>query len=842
MSKWKQWLIGVLTALIAALGGTTVVHRFAATAPQMLGCQTSTPGIVDCERSGGGIQLYPDAATPLGPYGPSLYPVDNLTAAGLQAYVHLATQFCDAGPANPSGLSVGDAGCDCTVQFYYPGTLRNGTFWRSDSNPTSPIDAGMAQSSLCGFPASAWLQLTDAGTVQVFGECNQLCTADFTLSAHYALPFDGAPLLPLPTITTFGPLVATAAGGTTVRGTGTNLVNGATLHLGSQSTTIACSGSCTSFTATVPAWSSSAGTSTPQVVTITTAAGSSNSAGNFFYYASPGLLLLLAPDDPGIVGTNPVTSVPDESGNGYVVVVSSTNSTPLKIAPAGSGIGPTAAFNFGGGGPYLTAAIGSYAQPVTYETVTQPTAGGGTTYGILDSNNAGSPNQLYVTSATGNLSMFSGTTANTTNLSLFTGQHTIAAVFNGASSKLWLDATSETLSANPGSNTLNNLTIGNTSSHATSTEYLGLMGDVLVYSLDAISSGAYATAQAIQQQRYGTPIPPHIASIYPDFASATGSPTGGITINGTNLPTSTGGYNSVAFGGLPTTCSGTSTSIQCTAPACTGSTVPTCTSAGTGSVVTVTVATIGGTTNSTGSYPSAFWYLPTGMTAAYTSDVWTTQTGTGYLATWPDQSGNGYVLTPQSGIGPNTPTFDTGGGSYGNLPYWSSTGGAATNQGMTYNGSSPTVPTFAGGQFEWVVAAREVGTPQTASMWLTDLTYEHGSLYMQGSGVCDLCIVQYNQTGNANEVTVTENVDFWLDSYFDGASSEQILNGATTASGTNPGTTTTGAAITVGAPYAHNGFNWSGYIYQVFLYPTAVVPLTSTARSNFAAYFAAKGL
>ena len=316
--------------------------------------------------------------------------------------------------------------------------------------------------------------------------------------------------------------------------------------------------------------------------------------------------------------------------------------------------------------------------------------------------------------------------------------------------------------------------------------------------------------------------PPTIASINVDFASAAGGETRCAT--GTGYATACGVTASVRVDGVSATVTSNVGTTMCwTMPA---SAVSATNGNGVVSVVQITAA--GGTVSTTGTYPSDIWYVPAGYSGAWTAQNVTTSSGN--IATVIDSSGNGYTLTPTG----TAPAYSaTGGGSGANLPYW--TCAAVLTDYRLTNSSFPSYSA----PVEWVTAALLSATPATSADLESLGPSTAGNYYdfVPNGGVV---LKQYN--GNVgNVVTLTSGANFWLTSLYSAGSSAIALNGGSAVTGTSPGTLSSTGGVSLGGNYGGAGNSWLGRIYQTLFYPPTGA-LTSTGRSNIAAYFTAKGL
>jgi hypothetical protein len=335
---------------------------------------------------------------------------------------------------------------------------------------------------------------------------------------------------PPPTISTFGPGIGPASGGITLTGTGTNLVNGATLNLGIVSTTISATnctaGLCTNFTATSPAWTTLSGTATPQAITITTTGGTSppytggNNGQGFQFVPSrtacPLKMLLLA-DDPRVTqSSGTLLTAYDDSGNNFTVTPSG-GGAPAGWKAAGSGIGNLPSF-YGENGANIVVATSAIAQPFTFAATIAPVASVSTCHAT--SNNvlfAAQPDVAQLAIATtactaGFLNIYGGTAigcaTSQTPSSLCSTSATfvnqVGGVFNGSSSFTIVNTTQSAISPTGiGTTGIGSTGVQLFTEQATaSVAYWGQQADQAIWACDAVTGGDYAVWQAIEASRY----------------------------------------------------------------------------------------------------------------------------------------------------------------------------------------------------------------------------------------------------------------------------------------------------------------------------------------------------
>jgi hypothetical protein len=134
----------------------------------------------------------------------------------------------------------------------------------------------------------------------------------------------------------------------------------------------------------------------------------------------------------------------------------------------------------------------------------------------------------------------------------------------------------------------------------------------------------------------------------------------------------------------------------------------------------------------------------------------------------------------------------------------------------------------------FVVARSTQNAPTTGGyLWDTATTGSNNKNVVVQSAAGNV-LKQFDGT-LGNGVTIAPSVDFILVSYFNGASSEQILNGGTPASGTNVGTSSSGNKLTVGnsGTYATSGTCWGGNIYEIICYAATLTSAQITQVYNY---------
>jgi hypothetical protein len=311
---------------------------------------------------------------------------------------------------------------------------------------------------------------------------------------------------------------------------------------------------------------------------------------------------------------------------------------------------------------------------------------------------------------------------------------------------------------------------------------------------------------------------PIIAAQNTDFCSAGGGVGSNLVLTGTNFTGATG----VTVGGYTATIvSNTGTVLTVTTPSYTPDTVN-----GSATVSNVVVTTPHGTAT------TQIWFLPAAYTAA-NGGAWSMQDCTvsgGLVTAVADQSGNGYNLTVAA-LGGATPAYSaTGGGFGGNLPYAVFTAGTSDPLvNTTFNNVGAVTAA------EIVVAARAI---HSAAF------YGYGPIFAGSWPGTVQTIMQYStettlQFFNGGEdQTISLGSDFWADAYYSATSSGLAVNGGSFAAGGGVAMSFPGVQMGSWATYAPT-YTFNGYIYQAFYFPTQ---LSSTGRTNMAAYFLAKGL
>jgi hypothetical protein len=311
---------------------------------------------------------------------------------------------------------------------------------------------------------------------------------------------------------------------------------------------------------------------------------------------------------------------------------------------------------------------------------------------------------------------------------------------------------------------------------------------------------------------------PIITAQNTDFCSAGGGVGSNLVLTGTNFT----GATSVTVGGYAATIvSNTGTVLTVTTPADTANPVH-----GESSVSNVVVTTPHGTAT------TQIWFLPAAYTAA-NGGAWSMQDCTvlgGLVTAIADQSGNGYTFSLLGNpVGPTY--FPTGGGSSGTLPY------ALCAPGTSYPLLNTSINS--GGTLvapEIIVAARVVHNPTFTSFQAlfigSNTTYP--GIIASGS---ETNLVVFQSTVTAQTVTVA--ADFWADAAYSSSGASLAINGgAFNTTAVTPILASPGVELGGWTTYG-NTYSWNGYIYQAFFFPS---PLTTTDRTNFAAYFTAKGL
>jgi hypothetical protein len=336
-------------------------------------------------------------------------------------------------------------------------------------------------------------------------------------------------------------------------------------------------------------------------------------------------------------------------------------------------------------------------------------------------------------------------------------------------------------------------------------------------------SPSFAPSVTATVVAYGPTPPPTLTAINIDFASANGGESRILT--GTNLSNATVKVD----GNAATVTANTATSITFTVPASSVSST-----SGNSSVSAITVTTPGGTATTSGAPGNSLWYLPkyfgVANVAAYTGQNVTTSGGN--IATVPDQSGNGYTLTPQS----SAPAYTSAGAT----SYWSTTGAPASNSGVLIGSGYPAIA--ATSTFEWFIIARASNVTNNNDHVLASLsgTPSAAAFYVDQFGTENDCF-QSSSGSVANYVALTANAWFDICSLFNNSTtSQQVLNGGTPATGTNPGSSRTPTGgIAVGGAYSGIAA-WAGDIAMAIAYYGGV-PGGATGRANLHAYAVAEG-
>jgi IPT/TIG domain len=140
---------------------------------------------------------------------------------------------------------------------------------------------------------------------------------------------------PTPTVVLVTPNVGSAAGGNAITISGANYLSGATVTINGVSCTSVVVVNGNTITCVTPAFGSSNGTSTGQVVTVTTTSGSGSGStipSKFFFYPSNTAYNIHTRGDVGLtVAGGNVTNWADQSGTGNNWVAGSNWPTPTTI-------------------------------------------------------------------------------------------------------------------------------------------------------------------------------------------------------------------------------------------------------------------------------------------------------------------------------------------------------------------------------------------------------------------------------------------------------------------------------------------------------------------------------
>lgn len=196
----------------------------------------------------------------------------------------------------------------------------------------------------------------------------------------------------------------------------------------------------------------------------------------------------------------------------------------------------------------------------------------------------------------------------------------------------------------------------------------------------------------------------------------------------------------------------------------------------------------------------------TGLTAAFSAGTYATNnvyTANINAAAWADQSGllNNFLQATAT----LQPTY-VGGAARPHL-YFGSNNIYLVNSTLALN---QPCEVFVAAQLTSVSGAVKVLTSFSS-------TGNINSFYTNGGNPSTL--TQYANAAAVNGVVLTANADFVTDGFFNGASSQQILNGGAPVTGGNPGTTNgTGGSI----GYEPGGASWIGRVYGVLTYNQAV--------------------
>jgi hypothetical protein len=195
---------------------------------------------------------------------------------------------------------------------------------------------------------------------------------------------------------------------------------------------------------------------------------------------------------------------------------------------------------------------------------------------------------------------------------------------------------------------------------------------------------------------------------------------------------------------------------------------------------------------------------------------------TGATFTWADQSGNANNATQATAA--KQPTYVTSGGG-GNRPYLSFPGAGGAH-------SLVTASVVANQAMEYFVAARSTSSNPAQGNYILD-DGNNNNILDQAAGGNSL--LQYDGGSVTNGVTLTINQDFIVDSYFNGAPSQQQLNGGAAVSGGNPGTNISALAMTIGNWHGLTN-EWGGFIYEIVVFSRQ---LTTAERLLMSRYMGA---
>lgn len=183
------------------------------------------------------------------------------------------------------------------------------------------------------------------------------------------------------------------------------------------------------------------------------------------------------------------------------------------------------------------------------------------------------------------------------------------------------------------------------------------------------------------------------------------------------------------------------------------------------------------------------------------------------VSAWGDQSGQGNGVS--QGTPANQPTYVAAtGGSPAALSFPGG-GGATALQKATFNLAQP---------LEYFIAARSANSNPTAGQYLIDGGTNKNIVAQSAAGNV---LNQFDGGTAGNGVTITIGSSFIVDSFYNGGSSQQTLNGGAAATGANPGTVAS-TSLTIGNSGGLTT-NWGGLIFEVAAF---VVPATGMAPAD----------
>lgn len=239
------------------------------------------------------------------------------------------------------------------------------------------------------------------------------------------------------------------------------------------------------------------------------------------------------------------------------------------------------------------------------------------------------------------------------------------------------------------------------------------------------------------------------------------------------------------------------------------------------------VASIASVGVSNAPYKAPVNWVPTNISNSVLwlrSDKGVSLDGSNNISTWSDQSGHGYNLAQSTSA--LRPAFVSSGGAAG----W----GYASYPGAGGNHNLVGTGVLVNQALEYVVVANSSAASPAGPHYLVDDGSNNNILDRQANLTT---LIQYDGTSLANSLALTVGADFVVDSFFNGASSQQTLNGGAAASGGNPGTNTTALPFVLGASGAAANVEWGGKIYEIVVYSRA---LTTTERLNVTRYAGAR--